>query len=203
MRLVHNESGTWSIHYNDKPLAIGGVTSFAARDEAVALITARGLAVDEDGSIFRPTEEAASQEPVEAETPPPTPAVQEPTPAAPVREQPAAETQEEEQRRTGRRGRPRIYSPEEVAERRREQNRRYYQRRAAEKKEQDARRAKEWWEKNQDKVEVYRETANERRRRRYNEDPEYRARVIAMNKDYQARRRAERAAAKAAQTNKE
>lgn len=98
----------------------------------------------------------------------------------------------------GKRGRPRTYTPEEAAERRREQNRKYYHARKEARKAQVAERSKEWWETHPDKVSEYREKANEKRRDRYKSDPEYREKVAAYNRDYQARKRAERAAAKAA-----
>lgn len=97
----------------------------------------------------------------------------------------------------GKRGRPRTYTPEEAAERRRLQNRKYYHARKEARKAEVAERSKEWWETHPDKVTEYRTKANDKRRDRYKDDPEYRAKVAAYNRDYQARKRAERALARA------
>jgi len=98
----------------------------------------------------------------------------------------------------GKRGRPRVYSPEEAAARRREQNRKYYHARKEARKAEVSERSKEWWETHPEKISEYREKANEKRRSRYADDPEYRAKVSAYNREYQAKKRAERQAAREA-----
>jgi hypothetical protein len=95
---------------------------------------------------------------------------------------------------SGKRGRPRTYTVEEAAERRREQNRKYYHERQERRRREVAERSREWWESHPEKVEEYREKANSKRRSRYQNDPEYRAKVAAYNREYQAKKRAEKAA---------
>lgn len=199
MRLAQQEqTGKWVVLYADQPIAIEGRMQFDARQDAVDLIAQRGMVVKPDGAIVRPVEPVlfiAPAEPVQApaklaDNPEPEPVAETQEEPEPVEE--TAEPAEQDSRR--KRGRPRVYSPEEAAQRRREQNRRYYHARREARKAEVAERSKEWWIEHPEKIEEYRNKSNEKRRARYHEDPEYRAKVAAYNREYQAKKRAEREA---------
>lgn len=210
MRLVFVDAhNAWGIIHGAQPVAIGGTTYFAERETAVSEIAKRGLVVLDDGQIvrpeaapsppsdpvvdemvaeFAPSDEETSEDVVDeienltiARTADDSQAV-EATRTTPIR-------QDDEAPRP--KGRPRQFTPEEIKERRREQNRRYYHRTKEARKSETAQRAKDWWESHPDKVREYRERANAKRRERYANDPDFRARVAAANKAYQERRRTE------------
>lgn len=171
MRLVYlDEKSSWAIMFQGAPVAVGGTMYFEDREAAAAEISKRGLLLDEDGSISKPTAPPAP----EPEKAPETAAEASESPEQPVRRP---------------RGRPRTFTPEEAAERRRAQNREYYRKRKEERKREVAERSKKWWQEHPDKVREYREKANARRRERYANDPEFRARVAASNRAYAERRR--------------
>lgn len=214
MILSQNDSGTWSVIYKDKPIAISGTVIFATREEAVEEIQKRGLSVADTGEISRGGEPSQSPE----ETPPtedaPEPAevvedapevvedapeavedapeVVETPPAEGVQEpaevvEDARDDQESRPKRSP--GRPPLFTKEEIAERRRRQNRESYHAQSEARKAEIAERSRRWREANQDKIREYRRAANERRRKRYAEDPDYREKVKRSVRESEARRK--------------
>lgn len=208
MHLVY-QAPHWVIEHDGQPVSIGNFTVFKNRLAAVVEIAKRGLIVTEDGLLVRealPVPSRGSGSPTQAQPQDPdvnpvlipdVPAPDKPIPENPPADPPSADPPPADPQSVDnagdkpvRQGRPPIYSPEEAKERRREQNRVYYHDRAARRKAEVAQRSRTWWEEHPDKVAQYRTKANAKRRARYNDDPDYRARVAAANRAYQERRRA-------------
>lgn len=197
MILSQNDSGTWSVIYKDKPIAISGTVIFATREEAVEEIQKRGLSVADTGEISRggepsqspeetpPTEDAPEPAEVVEDAPEVVEASSEEEPAVVVED--ARDDQESRPKRSP--GRPPLFTKEEIAERRRRQNRESYHAQSEARKAEIAERSRRWREANQDKIREYRRAANERRRKRYAEDPDYREKVKRSVRESEARRK--------------
>jgi hypothetical protein len=217
MRLVYREEDQhWVILHGGQPVAIGGTTFFASREAVEAEISKRGLVVAEDGSLIRadqvpvlPTQNAAPV--VEHDTAPqvaqeaPEPVVEAPTVAEVIEDsladligpldpqEPSTAVDKPKKAKKAAAPTTRAEAAEAAKAKRREQNRRYYLRRKEREAEKVKEKHREWWESNPEKVRTYRERYNERRRQRYANDPEYRAKVAAANRRYQTARRTEEA----------
>lgn len=197
MRLVFlTANNAWVILFGEQTVAIGGTTFFTEREDAIREIGARGLVALADGTIVKQSE---APEPEEA------PAVEEAPTEAPEAVEEAVEDpvdtierelarDKEQPEQPKHRGRPATWSPEEAKNRKREQSKQSAARRSEERKKEVAERAAQWMRDNPDRATQYRERFNEKRRNRYNTDPEFRARVAESNRLYQQKRRAAKAA---------
>jgi len=83
-------------------------------------------------------------------------------------------------------GRPRLYTPEEAAERRREANRTRARQRRSEDPEYSR---KQYAARTPEKNAEYRQTAYEKRKKRLQEDPEFREEWNRKQREYRKRRK--------------
>lgn len=87
------------------------------------------------------------------------------------------------------RGRPRLYTPEEAAERRRQKAKEYAAKRSEEQKAAARERARKWREEHPDKVKATREKSMQSRAQRYANDPEFRKQFNEYQREYKRTKR--------------
>ncbi len=144
-----------------------------------------------DSSGAPPSEDPPTDPNAQPDDPDPNPTSPEPVVAPPKKsaEKKPRKKTAKKPAEPAKRGRPRIYSEEEAAERRRAQARQYAANRSEEQKAAARERAKRWRENNPDKVKSARQKSMEARAERYETDADYRAQFNEYQREYKRKQR--------------
>lgn len=216
MKILETEQG-WAVEHNGiVPVTVEGTEYFTDKRLLTTAVEKRGMYIWVDGSI-EPTPEVLVVPPAksidddafEAAAPkdssgaPPTqdPPVDpdadkdrpkpSPKPTAPGNKKraPAKKKTAPTTEPARGRGRPRIYTPEEAAQRRREKSREYASNRSDEQKAAARERARKWREEHPEEVKAAREKSMAKRAERYEKDPTYRAKFNEYQREYKRSQR--------------